>query len=163
MHSRQYIIYKSQERFNYRSSPLKLPKILKLLPKKLAYKLKKRLIKKRDAILTNATVYYNGKKHTIPDEWYISYKKPAIKEYLSYLKSLDDKLLTITDGDREKARLLNCNLDYVYLQELINKVNSNSNLNVTITTADGAVIRMDTNKRVADDAVDYSVFEPQKL
>ena len=169
LHSIEYIMYKSQERFNYRNQPLVVPFVLRPFCKfkklrRLRRKIYRYLQSRRNEILTNKSVYYNNTKYVIPDSWYISYKKPAVKEYLNYLKEQDDKLLSITDGDREKARLLKCNLDYVYLQELINKVNSNSNLNVTITTADGAIIRMDTNKRnIEDDAVDYSVFEPKKL
>lgn len=38
--------------------------------------------------------------------------------------------------DKRKARLLAKNMDYQFLEEIINKVNENPNLNVKITLAD---------------------------
>ena len=56
----------------------------------------------------------------------------------------------VTDEDREKARLLDCNLDYNYLQELINKINKNPDLNVTIKTKDGATIHINAIPKQED-------------
>lgn len=38
--------------------------------------------------------------------------------------------------DKRKARLLAKNMDYQFLEEIINKINENPNLNVKITLAD---------------------------
>lgn len=89
-----------------------------------------------------AYVYYNNQKLTVPNNFYYDYNTPDLERYLDYLVSEDERKNIITDEDREKARLLNCGVDYVFLQNLINKINVNPDLVITITTKDGSVINI---------------------
>lgn len=104
-------------------------------------------------------VYYNEQKLAVPNSFYIDYKTPDIEGYIKYLVAEDEARNIITDEDREKARLLNCDLDYNYLQTLINKMNINPDLVITIRTKDGATINMrkQTNKE-PEDLLDNSIF-----
>lgn len=49
--------------------------------------------------------------------------------------------------DKRKARLLAKNMDYQFLEEIINKVNENPNLNVKITLADHTELNVCINKQ----------------
>lgn len=49
--------------------------------------------------------------------------------------------------DKRKARLLAKNMDYQFLEEIINKVNENPNLNVKITLADHTELNVCIKKR----------------
>ena len=96
-------------------------------------------------------VYYKGDKIKVPNSFYTSFWAADIVTYLEYLEEEDKKKHIITDEDREKARILDCNLDYNYLQTLINKINKNPDLRVTIRTNDGATITLDNYKQLPKD------------
>ena len=104
-------------------------------------------------------VYYKGSKIQVPDSFYRCFYSADVETYLEYLAEEDRKHNVITDEDREKARLLNCDLDYNYIQTLINKMNINPDLVITIRTKDGATINMrkQTNKE-PEDLLDNSIF-----
>lgn len=104
-------------------------------------------------------VYYKGSKIQVPDSFYRCFYSADVETYLEYLAEEDRKHNVITDEDREKARLLNCDLDYNYIQTLINKMNMNPDLVITIRTKDGAAINMrkQTDKG-PEDLLDNSIF-----
>lgn len=112
-----------------------------------------------------AYVYYNNQKLTVPNNFYYDYNTPDLERYLDYLVSEDERKNIITDEDREKARLLNCDLDFNYLQTLINKMNVNNDLVITIKTKDGAVINMrKQDKQESDDIFGNNIFiSPEKV
>lgn len=104
-------------------------------------------------------VYYGRRKIKVPDDFYLDYKTPDIEGYICYLAKEDERRSIVTDEDREKARLLNCDLDYNYLQTLINKMNLSPDLVVTIRTRDGAVINMrKQDKNEDDDILNNNLF-----
>lgn len=98
-----------------------------------------------------AYVYYKGSQVAVPNDFYVDYKTPDVDAFLEYLEAEYERKHIITDEDREKARILDCNLDYNYLQTLINKVNKNPDLRVTIRTNDGATIILDNYKQLDKD------------
>lgn len=112
-----------------------------------------------------AYVYYNNQKLTVPNNFYYDYNTPDLERYLDYLVSEDERKNIITDEDREKARLLNCDLDFNYLQTLINKMNVNNDLVITIKTKDGAIINMrKQDKQESDDIFGNNIFiSPEKV
>ena len=112
-----------------------------------------------------AYVYYNNQKLTVPNNFYYDYNTPDLERYLDYLVSEDERKNIITDEDREKARLLNCGVDYVFLQNLINKINVNPDLVITITTKDGSVIniRKTSHEEVETVTTNELFIEPQKV
>ena len=61
--------------------------------------------------------------------------------------------------DKRKARLLAKNMDYQFLEEIINKVNDNPNLNVKITLADhtelNVCIKKQHNSTFVSDGMDF--------
>lgn len=62
--------------------------------------------------------------------------------------------------DKRKARLLAKNMDYQFLEEIINKVNENPNLNVKITLADHTELNVCIKKQHNSTFVsDGMVFE----
>lgn len=103
-------------------------------------------------------VYYKGTKILVPDSFYGNFNSADINTFLEYLEEEDRKKNIITDEDREKARLLNCNLDYNYLQTLMNKMNNNPDLVITVKTKDNAVITLRTNKKLDNDIMENEVF-----
>ena len=110
-------------------------------------------------------VYYKGSKIQVPDSFYRSFYSADVETYLEYLAEEDRKHNVITDEDREKARLLNCGVDYVFLQNLINKMNVNPDLVVTVTTKDGSVIniRKTSHEEVETITTNELFIEPQKV
>ena len=122
-------------------------------------KLNDAAIKKRIEKYTQPTyIYYKGQKLEVPNDFYISYCCADTEAYLDYLYEEDCKKNIVTDEDREKARLLDCNLDYNYLQELINKINKNPDLNVTVKTKDGATIHINAIPK-QEDKDDLAAFK----
>lgn len=61
--------------------------------------------------------------------------------------------------DKRKARLLAKNMDYQFLEEIINKVNENPNLNVKITLADhtelNVCIKKQHNSTFVSDGMEF--------
>ena len=61
--------------------------------------------------------------------------------------------------DKRKARLLAKNMDYQFLEEIINKVNENPNLNVKITLVDhtelNVCIKKQHNSTFVSDGMDF--------
>lgn len=61
--------------------------------------------------------------------------------------------------DKKKARLIAKNMDYQFLEEIINKVNENPNLNVKITLADhtelNVCIKKQHNSTFVSDGMDF--------
>lgn len=82
--------------------------------------------------LTPVYVYYKGTKTLVPDSFYSSFYEADTVTFLEYLEEEDQKRNIITDEDREKARLLNCDVNYNYLQALINKMTNVPDLVITI-------------------------------
>ena len=122
-------------------------------------KSKKEIKEEADKYSKPAYVYYNNQKLTVPNNFYYDYNTPDLERYLDYLVSEDERKNIITDEDREKARLLNCDLDFNYLQTLINKMNVNNDLVITIKTKDGAVINMrKQDKQESDDIFGNNIF-----
>lgn len=108
------------------------------------------LKKEAKEALTPVYVYYKGNKIVVPNSFYSNFNIADTDIFLEYLEEDDRKKNIITDEDRAKARLLNCNLDYVYLQELINKVNTSSDLVVTVKTKDGSIINIHRQEKDVD-------------
>lgn len=90
--------------------------------------------------LTPVYVYYKGTKTLVPDSFYKSFDEADKVTFLEYLEEEDRKRNIITDEDREKARLLNCDVNYNYLQALINKMSNVPDLVVTIKHKDGQTV-----------------------
>lgn len=121
---------------------------------------------KKDAkkALTPVYVYYKGNKIVVPNSFYSNFNVAVTEIFLEYLEEDDRKKNIITDEDRAKARLLNCNLDYVYLQELINKVNTSSDLVVTVKTKDGSIINIHRQEKDVDvEMPNEIIVEPLKV
>lgn len=121
---------------------------------------------KKDAkkALTPVYVYYKGNKIAVPNSFYSNFNVAVTEIFLEYLEEDDRKKNIITDEDRAKARLLNCNLDYVYLQELINKVNTSSDLVVTVKTKDGSIINIHRQEKDVDvEMPNEIIVEPLKV
>lgn len=110
-------------------------------------------------------VYYKGAKLTVPNDFYSSYKDADVVAYLDYLETEDAKKHIVTDEDREKARLLDCNMDYNYLQTLLNKISNNKDLVISIRTKDGATIVLKSvAKESSDDLSTGELFiEPEMI
>lgn len=115
---------------------------------------------KKDAIrISQPTyVYYKGEKLKVPSDFYYNYEYADIGGYLYYLEEEDKRKHVITEEDREKARLLDCNLDYNYLQTLMNKLTNNPDLVITVKTKDNAVITLRNNKKLDNDVMENEVF-----
>ena len=104
-------------------------------------------------------VYYNENKIEIPNNFYINYKTPDKGAFIEYLIAQDEEKHIVTEVDREKARLLDCNLDYNYLQTLINKMNINPDVVVSIKTKDGALITIrKQEKEDLDNIINKDIF-----
>lgn len=104
-------------------------------------------------------VYYNENKIEIPNNFYLDYKTPDKAAFIEYLVEQDAEKHVVTQEDREKARLLDCNLDYNYLQTLLNKMNVNSDIVISIKTKDGAIITIrKQEKEDLDNIVDNNIF-----
>lgn len=104
-------------------------------------------------------VYYNENKIEIPNNFYLDYKTPDKAAFIEYLIEQDAEKHIVTQEDREKARLLDCNLDYNYLQTLLNKMNVNSDIVISIKTKDGAIITIrKQEKEDLDNIVNNNIF-----
>lgn len=104
-------------------------------------------------------VYYNENKIEIPNNFYLDYKTPDKAAFIEYLVEQDAEKHVVTQEDREKARLLDCNLDYNYLQTLLNKMNINSDIVISIKTKDGAIITIrKQEKEDLDNIVNNNIF-----
>lgn len=104
-------------------------------------------------------VYYNENKIEIPNNFYLDYKTPDKAAFIEYLVEQDAEKHVVTQEDREKARLLDCNLDYNYLQTLLNKMNVNSDIVISIKTKDGAIITIrKQEKEDLDNIVNNNIF-----
>ena len=104
-------------------------------------------------------VYYNENKIEIPNNFYLDYKTPDKAAFIEYLVEQDAEKHIVTQEDREKARLLDCNLDYNYLQTLLNKMNVNSDIVISIKTKDGALITIrKQEKEDLDNIVNNNIF-----
>lgn len=115
------------------------------------YKKMKNIKKEAKEALSPTYVYYRGGKLEVPADFYLNYKTADILGYLKFLKEEDERKHIITDEDREKARLLDCSLDYNYLQALLNKMRNSPDLTITVKTKDGATIILRQNKQVEND------------
>ena len=104
-------------------------------------------------------VYYNESKIEIPNNFYMDYKTPDKITFIKYLVEQDEKKHIVTEEDREKARLLDCNLDYNYLQTLINKMNTNPDIVISIKTKDNALITIrKQEKEDLDNIINKDIF-----
>lgn len=104
-------------------------------------------------------VYYNENKIEIPNNFYLDYKTPDKAAFIEYLIEQDAEKHIVTQEDREKARLLDCNLDYNYLQTLLNKMNVNSDIVISIKTKDGALITIrKQEKEDLDNIINNNIF-----
>lgn len=111
----------------------------------------KNIKKEAKEALSPAYVYYKGNKIEVPNDFYLDYKTADIPGYLNYLKEEDERKHVVTDEDREKARLLDCSLDYNYLQTLLDRMRNSPDLTITVKTKDGATIILRQNKQVEND------------
>jgi hypothetical protein len=64
-----------------------------------------------------------------------------------YLRAAMKEAKKQKEYDKKKARLLAKNMDYQFLEEIINKVNENPNLNVKITLADHTELNVCVKKQ----------------
>lgn len=104
-------------------------------------------------------VYYNENKIEVPNNFYLDYKTPDKAAFIEYLVEQDEEKHIVTQEDREKARLLDCNLDYNYLQTLLNKMNISSDIVISIKTKDGAIITIrKQEKEDLDNIIDNNIF-----
>ena len=81
-------------------------------------------------------VYYKGAKILVPDSFYSNFHSADTTTFLEYLEEEDRKKNIVTEEDREKARLLGCDVNYTYLQTLINKMTNVPDLVITIKHKD---------------------------
>lgn len=96
-------------------------------------------------------VYYKGSKILVPDSFYGSFHSADTTTFLEYLEEEDRKKNIVTEEDREKARLLGCDVNYNYLQTLINKMTNVPDLVITIKHKDGmTMILRRTGEEEAD-------------
>ena len=76
-----------------------------------------------------------------------------------YFKAAMKEAKKQKEYDKRKARLLAKNMDYQFLEEIINKVNENPNLNVKITLADhtelNVCIKKNHNSTFVSDGMDF--------
>ncbi|MBQ1573382.1 MAG: hypothetical protein IIZ78_19845 [Clostridiales bacterium] len=76
-----------------------------------------------------------------------------------YFKAAMKEAKKQKEYDKRKARLLAKNMDYQFLEEIINKVNENPNLNVKITLADhtelNVCIKKQHNSTFVSDGMDF--------
>ena len=76
-----------------------------------------------------------------------------------YFKAAMKEAKKQKEYDKRKARLLAKNMDYQFLEEIINKVNDNPNLNVKITLADhtelNVCIKKQHNSTFVSDGMDF--------
>lgn len=76
-----------------------------------------------------------------------------------YFKAAMKEAKKQKEYDKRKARLLAKNMDYQFLEEIINKVNENPNLNVKITLADHTelyvCIKKNHNSTFVSDGMDF--------
>lgn len=110
------------------------------------------IIKKYTA---SAFIYFKGNKIQIPNDFYITYKEADAEGYLNYLIEEEARLNIVTDEDREKARLLNCDVNYTYLQTLINKMTNVPDLVVTIKHKDGQTVVL---RRIGQEEADNDLI-----
>ena len=104
-------------------------------------------------------VYYNENKIEVPNNFYLDYKTPDKITFIKYLVEQDEEKHIVTEEDREKARLLDCNLDYNYLQTLINKMNVNPDIVISIKTKDNALITIrKQEKEDLDTLINKDIF-----
>ena len=104
-------------------------------------------------------VYYNENKIEVPNNFYSDFKTPDKVAFIEYLVEQDEEKHIVTQEDREKARLLDCNLDYNYLQTLLNKMNVNPDIVISIKTKDGALITIrKQEKEDLDNIVNNDIF-----
>lgn len=96
-------------------------------------------------------VYYKGTKILVPDSFYNNFSYADTTTFLEYLEEEDRKKNIVTEEDREKARLLGCDVNYNYLQTLINKMTNVPDLVITIKHKDGmTMILRRTGEEEAD-------------
>lgn len=78
---------------------------------------------------------------------------------LDYFRAAMKEAKKQKEYDKRKARLLAKNMDYQFLEEIINKVNENPNLNVKITLADhtelNVCIKKQHNSTFVSDGMDF--------
>lgn len=128
----------------------KFQKRLELSDKAYSIEMKKR----GKQALIPVYVYYKGDKILVPNSFYSRFDKPDTTTFLEYLDETDRQKNIITDEDREKARLLNCDVNYNYLQTLINKMTNVPDLVITIKHKDNmTVVLRRTDKEEADDTI----------
>ena len=76
-----------------------------------------------------------------------------------YFKAAMKEAKKQKEYDKRKARLLAKNMDYQFLEEIINKVNENPNLNVKITLVDhtelNVCIKKQHNSTFVSDGMDF--------
>lgn len=76
-----------------------------------------------------------------------------------YLRAAMKEAKKQKEYDKRKARLLAKNMDYQFLEEIINKVNENPNLNVKITLADhtelNVCIKKQRNSTFVSDGIEF--------
>lgn len=73
-----------------------------------------------------------------------------------YLKWALEEARRMKAVDREKSRLLEKNMDFAYLEQLIQKINENPLLRVRITMRDGTHVDLNTTPR-AKSNIEYLV------
>lgn len=75
-----------------------------------------------------------------------------------YYKMARQIVLKQKEEDMKKARLLKKDMDYAFLEELVQKVNENPLLRVRVTLKDGTVL--DINTKPKNNPIQY--LEPQE-
>jgi hypothetical protein len=75
-----------------------------------------------------------------------------------YYKMAKQIVLKQKEEDMKKARLLKKDMDYAFLEELVQKVNENPLLRVRVTLKDGTVL--DINTKPKNNPIQY--LEPQE-
>lgn len=82
----------------------------------------------------------------------------GIMSFFSYLKQAWNEAKKQRAIDKQKQRLLSKNMDYAFLEQIIQKMNENPELQVKITLNDGTVLDCNTKpKRKA-----IPIIEPQE-
>lgn len=80
------------------------------------------------------------------------------RKMFEYYKMAKQIVLKQKEEDMKKARLLKKDMDYAFLEELVQKVNENPLLRVRVTLKDGTVL--DINTKPKNNPIQY--LEPQE-
>ena len=72
-----------------------------------------------------------------------------------YWKIAREQVKKMKEEDKAKQRMLEANMDYAYLEELIQKINDNPMLHIKVTLKDGTTLDLDTTPKTDNSNITY--------